>query len=387
MGYVGLEPTSVLLDGSIGPEKLDMTTATDEDILRAGDPNAAWESGGHRENIIINGNFNVAQRGTSFAAIANGIYNLDRWVYAEIGAGIVTITQDTDTPDEYSESSLKIDVTTVDSSIAVGDKYTITQKIEGLNTLALGWGTSDARTVTLSFWVKGTKTGVHCVSFRNSATDRSYVAEYTINTTNTWEQKSITVSGDTSGTWLRTNGVGINISFTQAMGSTFHASAAGAWEAGNFFATSNQVNAMDSTSNNFLLSRVKLEIGSSATPFVPRQFGDEVALCERYYQKGYNIDVDPGTAAGDANLGRIDVRGQGTNYHHAIGFRTTMRTTPTAVIYNPTTGGTATWRDATAGANLTAVASSLGMTGFRVDINPTIDNNILWGQWVVEAEL
>jgi hypothetical protein len=230
-------------------------------------------------NRIINGNFDIWQRGTSFAAIANAAYSLDRWTWGQAGAMVCTVTQSTDVPNNTFQSSYKVDVTTVDSSIAAGDYAFISQKIEGYNVRDL-IGT----TFTVSFWVKSPKTGVHCVSFSNSGQNRSYIKEYTIAVVNTWEYKTVTVTGGliTAGTWNWTNGEGLEVGFSLATGSTYQTTS-DAWQTGDFLGTANQVNVMDNTANDFFLTGVQLEPGPVATPFERRPIGTELALCQRYY--------------------------------------------------------------------------------------------------------
>lgn len=233
-------------------------------------------------NKIINGKMEVAQRGTSFAAIASAAYSLDRFQWQQVGAGVVTISQQADVPSSNEfQSSLRVAVTTADTSIAAGDVYAVRHAVEGYNARDL-----IGRTFTLSFWVRSTKTGIHCASFSNTAANRSYVAEYTVNAANTWESKTITVSGGliTAGTWDWTNGAGVAIWFTLAAGSTFQSTAA-AWQTGGFYATSNQVNCLDSTSNIFAITGVQLEVGSVATPFEHRPIGLELDLCRRYWRQ------------------------------------------------------------------------------------------------------
>jgi hypothetical protein len=250
-------------------------------------------------NRIINGNMLIAQRGTSFAAIANGAYSLDRWRWGQAGAMVCTVSQSSDVPNDTFQSSYKADVTTVDTSIAAGDFAEIYHPIEGYNVRDL-IGT----TFTLSFWVKSPKTGVHCVSFRNSGTpDRSHVKEYTIATANTWEYKTLTISGGliTAGTWNWTNGLGLLVSFTLAAGTTFQTTA-DAWQTGNFNATANQVNVMDNTANDFFLTGVQLEVGTVATPFERRSIGAEVDMCQRYFEVGF------WTCSGMTHVGNGDTR-------------------------------------------------------------------------------
>jgi len=231
-------------------------------------------------NKIINGAMEISQRGTSFAAVAHSTYTIDRFQWQHSGAMVVTITQSTDVPNDTFQSSYKVDVTTADASIAAGEYALIAQYIEGYNVRDL-----IGQTFTLSFWVKSPKTGTHCVSFRNSIYNRSYIMEYTVSVANTWEYKTLTVTGGliTAGTWNWTNGVGLTVIFTLTTGSTFQTTA-GAWQTGNFLGTSNQVNCMDSTANDFFLTGVQLEVGPTATEFERRSIGQELALCQRYYQ-------------------------------------------------------------------------------------------------------
>ena len=237
-------------------------------------------------NLIINGGMTVSQRGTTFASTANVAYTLDRFQWFDTGAGVVDISQSTDTPNDNFKNSLKVDVTTADSSLAAGDLYNIIHKIEGYNIAHLGWGTSDAKTVTLSFHIKSPKTGTHCVTLRNSDQTRTRVEEFTINSADTWEKKNITITGDTSGTWQSTTSAGIQLIFPLAAGSTYHSSvAAGSWgNGGNIYASSNQVNCMDSDANNWYITGIQLEVGETATPFEHEDYGTTLAKCMRYYQ-------------------------------------------------------------------------------------------------------
>lgn len=323
-----------------------------------------------RRNIIINGAMNIAQRGTSFASAGNGVYHLDRFLWYDTGAGVVTISQDTDTPNGNFKYSMKHDVTTADSSIAAGDLYCTLQHIEGLNSAKLGWGSSDAKTITVSFWVKSPKTGTHCIAFQNNAQDRTRVEEYTVSSANTWEHKSITVPGDTSGTWLTTAGLGIRICWTLAAGSTF-TKAAGSWGAGNVYASPNQVNCMDNTSNNFYITGLQLEEGNTHTDFEYLSFGEELSLCQRYYEQGTFSQRQSGSII------RI-----GQNYH------TRKRANASVNVYydgNKATAGTINvsntnnsgWNEGSS-TNYWNMEKNTGSNSDSVDYN---------GFWTAEAEI
>lgn len=241
-------------------------------------------------NRIIGGDFttNPWQRGSSFTALSG--YGPDRFFTSNSTAGVADVLKTADAPTAieaglFTQHCMHVDVTTADASVAAGDLYFIGTRIEGFNAVAFGFGQSGSRSVTLSFWVKSTKTGIFSASLQNSANNRSYVAEYTVNASNTWEKKAIIFPVDTSGTWLYDSGVGLRVSWALVAGSTF-TGAAGAWTAADIRASTNQVNALDSTANDFKLALVQLESGSTATVFEQRPIGLELALCQRYYETG-----------------------------------------------------------------------------------------------------
>jgi hypothetical protein len=168
------------------------------------------------------------------------------------------------------------------TSLNSTDQYTLSQAIEGFNVADLGWGTASAQTVTLSFWVRSSLTGTFGGVFTNSAVDRGYGFTYTINSANTWEQKTITVAGDTSGTWVgATNGIGILVYWGLGVGSTLSVTA-GAWTAGSYRSTTGATSVVGTNGATFYITGVQLEKGSTATSFDYRPYGTELALCQRY---------------------------------------------------------------------------------------------------------
>jgi hypothetical protein len=280
-------------------------------------------------NRIINGDFRVAQRGTVVTPV-NG-YTLDRWQNIASGVGTVTVSQDTDTPNANIKNSLKIDVTgavtSQQLSIAVSDKYAMRQQIEGLNVSDLGFGSATAKTVTVSFWVKSPKSGVHNIALCNSGSTRAYVADYTIALADTWEQFSITIAGDTSGTWLTTNGIGLVLHFNLSAGSNTQ-TAPGVWTAGNFTASSNAITTvLDNIANNFFLANVQLETGPTATEFEYRSYGTELALCQRYYYK------NAPTSVGNVGLA-LGFTINNTTAQIFVTYPVQMRATPTTSTTN-----------------------------------------------------
>lgn len=305
-------------------------TVTTAKITNANVTNAklAFDGGafGFR-NKIIGGDFttNPWQRGTSFAAIANASYSADRWIYNS-NSGVNTLTKTADAPTAeqagvFTQHCLHLDVTTADVSIAAGDLCTISQRIEGFNAASFGFGQTGTRYVTLSFWHKHTKTGTYCVAFRSGDGGRSYVAEYTQDVTDTWEKETINIPVDTTGTWLYDSNTGLDLRFTLVSGTNFHTTA-NTWNTGAFLATANQVNALDSTSNNFKIALVQLEAGQTATPFETRSYGQELALCQRYY---YRITGGVGSRLG---IGHNNLT---TSAVITTTFPVSMRIAPTAL--------------------------------------------------------
>lgn len=249
------------------------------------------------QNKIINGCFEYWQRGTSFAAVAHNTYIADRFRYQKSGTMIHTISRSTDVPaSAFGQYSILADVTTVDASLIAGDYAQIIQPIEG-NVLR----SFKNKKIVLSFWVKATKIGTYCVSFRNSAVDRSLVKEFQVLQSNVWEKKIVRMQHDSSGSWLYDSGVGMFIGFTLAAGSTFLGSA-DSWQNGNITATINQVNSTDDIANNFQLADVCLvedNEGATRDPefqLAGRDLFEELQLCQRYYEVG--TVASSGTASG-----------------------------------------------------------------------------------------
>ena len=244
-------------------------------------------------NRIINGNMAISQRGTAFAGATNGTYTLDRFSVTQVGAGVATINQASDSPTAaeagiYNTKCLEVDVTTADTSVAASDLYAIVQEIEGNNIIDAGFGQAGTRNVTVSFWVKTNKTGIYCLGLTNAnwgASERDYTAEYTVSSADTWEKKTITIPVDTTGTWGTGTASGLSVRFCLYSGSNFHITK-DTWVAGsNVYApsTSNQVNLFDSISNYFKVSLIQLETGTTATDFEQLQYGQQMQLCQRYF--------------------------------------------------------------------------------------------------------
>ena len=248
---------------------------------------------GGRRNIVINGAMQVAQRGTSGSAGNDSYVSLDRHKTFVSGGGAYTLSQETDTPSGQGfKNSMKVTVSTADSSIAAGDYYIIQHRIEGQNVAHFMLGTSSAVKVTLSFWVKSSLTGNFGGSFLNSDNNRSYPFQYNISTANTWEKITKTVQLDTTGTWLTTNGIGFKIYFDLGSGTTYQGTA-DAWAGTNYHTASSSVQLIGTNSATWYVTGVQLEVGSQATPFEHRSFGEQLALCQRYFSKTFPQGTTP----------------------------------------------------------------------------------------------
>ena len=286
-------------------------------------------------NLIMNGEMRGAQRGTSATGIGNGdagYHTLDRWRVNEGGTiqAEVTMSQDSDVPaGKGFSNSLKLDVTTAESAVAADERFIIDNIIEGQDLTQLKFGTSDAMSLTLSFWIKSTKTGTYAITLYNGSpsTDRILTKTYTVDSTNTWEKKTLTWVGDTdsSSPFADDNAAGLFVQWWFMAGSNFTdgtvASSWSDWDDGKWGDA--MVNAFDSTSNNVYLTGVQLEAGSTATDYEHRTFGDELRQCQRYFEK---IDKctqysHPGNSyATNATVG------------HTLEFAVTKRTAPTLTV-------------------------------------------------------
>ena len=277
-----------------------------------------------RRNLIINGGMTVAERqGTTTINNSQAYSPVDRFQGIGSSGGIFDITQSTTSPDGF-KNSLKVEVTTADSSIGASEYYVIDQRIEGSNIPQLAWGTSAAKDVTLSFWVRSSVTGTHGGAVSNSAANRSYPFTYTISAADTWEYKTIAIDGDTSGTWLTTTGVGIRLYWGLGAGAT-PSGTAGAWGAAEYRTATGAVQLIGTANATWYMTGAQLEVGI-ATPFEHRSFSEELQLCRRYFYaqqpKGLTSQ-----ATNDANC-ILGTSYGANNVYAVIEFQTEMRVYP-----------------------------------------------------------
>ena len=266
------------------------------------------------KNRIINGAMMISQRGTSFTPALYD-YTLDRYQTQVTQSSKFTIAQSTTAPAGFGFSMLATSSSAY--SITSTDCFAEKQYIEGFNFYDCAWGTANAKTVTLSFWVQSSLTGTFGGALQNAAGNRSYPYSYTISSANTWTQVSVTISGDTTGTWVgATNGVGCVVIFSLGMGSTL-SNTAGAWAAGDYRSATGATSVVGTNGATFYITGVQLEVGSSATGFEYRQYQQELALCQRYFWKPANLNIAQGWGSSSTTVARVFVK-----------FPVTMRSTP-----------------------------------------------------------
>ena len=247
------------------------------------------------KNRIINPGMAIDQRNAGASVTpTDGAYTLDRWIFEITQSSKFTAQQNAGSVTPPAGFTNYLGITSSSAySVVAGDYFLFSQFIEGLNTYDLAWGTASASPVTLSFWVRSSLTGTFGGSLENSGGSRSYVFSYTINSANTWEQKTITIAGDTTGTWLTTNGRGISCRFSFGTGSTW-TKAAGSWSATRGFGVTGGTSVVGVNGATFYITGVQLEKGSTATSFDYRPYGTELNLCQRYYYK-YEVDGSSGS--------------------------------------------------------------------------------------------
>ena len=324
---------------------------------------------GGRRNMIINGDMNIAQRGTpTYAAsyTSGGYAACDRWRLRAISTDEAdfVISQESDAPTASGfTKSIKIKTNTVESALASDEIFHVSQRIEAQDLQHLKYGTSSALPTTLSFWVKAYQTGTYAINvYKPDSPNRQITATYTISASNTWEFKTMTFPGDTAGGGITDDtGTGLQIYWLLATGTDYTGTTSTSWDnyANGGFANGQAVNIMSSTDNYFYLTGVQFEVGSQATAFEHRSFGEELRLCQRYYQVGSSIGAGYGSANGYARAGSV--------------YATQMRATPTLATTNSGSGS--------------IIASGTSNTGFYVTYGSLGGSSAGIFSFIADAEL
>ena len=295
--------------------------------------------GAGRKNMIINGQMFINQRyGSSSYEIPNatgGTYQLDRWAVNEATGGTVSVNKDGD-PRNHAvvsefQKAMQIACSGSDTSMGSTENLHFFQNIEGQNMSHLAWGTSIAKDVTLSFWVKTNKAGTYCVGLENNATNRCCIREFTHDGSHTWQKFVLTYPGCPDGTWEVGASCGIRVRFCLASGTNYDDGVDGKWVSSDELTTGNQVNFMDSTNNRFFITGVQLEEGTVATPFEHRSYGDEMLKCNRYYWTPIGTLELAMWAHGVADTSGIRIQ--------AYPWPVEMRASPSLTYYDASSGG------------------------------------------------
>jgi hypothetical protein len=350
-----------------------MSTVRANQILDAAGGNTAQINGmtptaqslqGFR-NRIINGNMVIDQRnaGASLALTSSERFPVDRFQVRSDATGVSgTIQQSTLAPAGFN-NSLLISITT-GGTIGSTDRGFLVQNIEGFNLADLGFGTASASTITLSFWVRSSLTGTFSGALQNSAQTRAYVYTFSISAANTWEYKTITISGETSGTWVTNNGNGMRVFFDIGNGSALRTSSTGSWQTSDLRGATGSVSLAANSGATFYITGVQLEAGSVATPFERRPFGVELQLCQRYFENSNSS----GGAAATTDRYVLLAASTGTVYP-TTQFKVGKRATPTVTLF-PSSG--------------TGASVQVGTSSFYQDTNHSA---IVTFGWTASSEL
>jgi hypothetical protein len=376
-------------DFSAGTITASLTGAASSNVLKAGDtmtgdltvPSLNGGPLAGTRNRIINGDMRIDQRnaGASVNQNTSGIYTVDRWLAYGTVTSKFTVQRSTTAPASFNNSALLTSSSAY--SVTSSDQFVFYQAVEGFNSADFAWGTANASTVAFSFWVRSSLTGTMGGSARNGAFNRSYPFSFTVSSADTWEKKTITIPGDTSGTWSTDNSAGLLIGFCLGAGSSL-LTTSGAWTAGNYVGPTGSTSVVATNGATFYITGVQLEPGTVATPFERRSYGQELALCQRYYQKSYRPADAPGTVTFE---GIEWMNGANARLANTTRFAVQMRTAPGIVPYDQ--AGTA---------NRVRTSAGDDQTGYSVrgpsENNFTIDyvsggvTEILY-HWTASAEL
>jgi len=326
-------------------------------------------------NRIINGDMRIDQRNAGASVTpTDGQYLVDRWSARQTTASKFSAQQNSGSvtlPAGFTNYLGAVSLSAY--SVSASDIFSVRQKIEGFNVSDLGWGSASAVTVTLSFWVRSSLTGTFGGALYNSPSTRSYPFSYTISAANTWELKTITIAGDTSGTWLTTNGTGIEVNFGLGVGSTYSGTA-GAWAGTDYRSATGATSVVGTSGATFYITGVQLEVGSVATPFERRDYGRELILCQRYYYKAQITGAGSCFGSGFAY--------STTSANVFVPFPVALRTRPTALSQSGTAGD---YRVLRQGTNVTCSAVPTFDEGdvFGANVNFPVSSGLTAGEGVM----
>lgn len=340
-------------------------------------------------NRIINGDMKIDQRnaGSSINSTAGStVRPVDRFFVDNFGSGTVACVRSTTAPPGFS-NSLSLTVSSPDTP-ASGDYLLLSQMIEGFNAADLNWGTANAKPITLSFWIRSSVTGVYGAGIRGASPFQSYPFSYTISSANTWEYKTVTIPGPTSGTFDTTNGAAFQVMFDLGSGTDFSGTA-NTWQSGSDWRVSGTLSWVSNSGATLFITGIQIESGSTNTDFDLRPYGTELTLCQRYLETSY----EPGFGVGTTNNPTGSVcwfAATTANYNNQrVEFSVTKRSAPSVTVYNTATGTANQIRRNDINANVSAGASGVSSTGFFGYVNnvSTSTNETLSFHYIASSEL
>jgi hypothetical protein len=319
MAYLGTKPANQVIDSTLIADGTITTSDLANNAVTSAKLDAVAQYMGFK-NRIINGDMRINQRNATVTNVSGNLYSLDRWGAFGNASSKFTAQISSIAPTGFINSALCTSISAY--SVGAAESFSIRQLIEGLNIADFGWGTANAQPASLSFWVRSSLTGTFGGSITNHDASRSYPFSYTISSANTFEYKTITITGDTTGTWLTTNGIGLRLSFSLGAGSTASGTA-GSWSGSDFRSATGAVSVVGTNGATFYITGVQLEKGTTTTSFDYRSYGAEELLCQRYYYKQKPALVNTQFGNGFAT--------SSTAFNCLINFPVTMRTNPTSL--------------------------------------------------------
>ena len=348
----------------------------------------------HR-NLLYNGNMQIAQRGTSFTGVtgSQSTYPVDRFLFGTSGSSAWTVAQSTAgsvLANTGFAQAIKVDCTTADTSLSANNEFWLTQRLEAQDLQHLRYGNAAAKSLTISFWTRSNKTGDFGLWMYSADGGRQYATTYTINSADTWEKKVVTIPGDTSGTINNDNGPGLECRWYLGAGSAYAGTPSNAWT-GTLTNRTTTMNLADSTSNEWYLTGVQLEVGTVDTPFESRSYGDELLRCQRYYEHSYNTGVTPGSNSNVGGYYMSLTSDSGGNATWSLEYKAQKRAVPTMAFYRDN-GTSGSWdfngESVSAGAHtVNAHRSSQTHLNAYLAVGANWDPAYVYGHWTSTAEL
>jgi hypothetical protein len=388
--YQGIIGTGNIQDQAITTQKIANNAVTNSDLA----PEAQYTGFKSR---IINGAMVIDQRnaGASVTVPASTVYTVDRWQAYGYAASKFSVQQNAGSVTLPVGFSNYLGCTSLSAyTVGAGEIFLLRQFIEGYNIADLGWGTANAKAVTLSFQVYSSLSGTFGGALQNSAQNRSYPFSYTVSSANTWTTVSITIAGDTTGTWNTNNTTGISLVFSLGTGATYSGTA-GSWSGNNYFSATGATSVVGTSGATFYITGVQLEKGSTATSFDYRPYGTELALCQRYYEKSFSQGTVPAnggsaTALSTAEGSVVGLAQNTMGNGPTVNFKVTKRATPSMTQYGNSSGlwlyalqTDATWAGGAAGQPTRINDSSFVRDQQQINVTT------IWvsGHWAASAEL